>query len=384
MDRQLINHFVSTNILSRQDMQRIILRASKDKTSLVDQLLSNGKIAPDDMADELGRYYQLEVLDPTYAEVDSVALTLINEQIAERAGMVPFGFVEGQDTVLVAAYDPSNAKEVVEILESSMGAPPVVVVASKNWIDDAIAHFYLNQPQARFQQPIRRESTQNQWERGGTNTGYAQHGQHSGPAQLRASQPGVRGDQSHPGAISGSGGLSSPGRSSMGARRSRGATPSRSGAAGLRRSANGPGDFDDFMNDNVSPREAFPVEDSGLLPYNDPGVMRDPNVADMEASRGGFFNSGGSARVHAGFGDQEQPQGIAGFDLFDEEDSGQGGAGELTLREIVERHNDKLRRAKDEAQRQREVIQVLVDILVESRVISRKELTRRLKEVRGE
>ena len=54
----------------------------------------------------------------------------------------------------------------------------------------------------------------------------------------------------------------------------------------------------------------------------------------------------------------------------------------MTLQEIVEMHNRKINSLREESQRQREVIQALADLLVEARVISRRELKKKLREMR--
>ena len=74
MDRRLVDHLVNSSLVSRAAMQRMILRATKDKTSVVEQLLADDKVDESDIARELASYFGLDTVDPSMFSVNDTAL----------------------------------------------------------------------------------------------------------------------------------------------------------------------------------------------------------------------------------------------------------------------------------------------------------------------
>lgn len=343
MDRRLINHFVTAGVASRQDMQRIILRASKDKTSLVTKLLEDGLVTDEVMAQHLAQFYELDLLSLGSFHVEPDALKLLTSKMAQRGGVLPFRFGDSREHVQVAVYDMEMAQGALELLASSTGEPPEPKIAPRRWVIEGLNHFYLNQPSPLFS----RSSNESSW---------------------RGRQPNPRDAlTSRPGSISGARSLST--HNGLDPRASYGGLPS------------GNGDLDDFLSS----------EDFGGV---DPGLMRDPNLTNLPQASGnisnnpsfwGDGNSSGAAWSKPQPPSRQSRSGGSnpGFSLFDNE-SEPPPRQDVTIQDIVEHHNDKLRKLRDENKRQREVIQVLVELLVEARVISRRELTKRLKDLRGE
>ena len=340
MDRRLIDHFVSAKLVSRQDMQRIILRASKDKRTLVGQMLDDAAADEASIAAELARFHNCDVADLERSPIDPRALDALPPKLASQGGVFPFAIVELQDQVMVAVYDPDEASEVLGLLEQSMGVAPKVALAPRSVVQDAIAHYYFNQPRERFMR--RGGQTQTQWGR---------------RQKTKVGQGDMR-----------SGRMNAP--------------SNRSGTGPLTQSQQPrSSDFDDFLNDALD--DNF-----------DPGAMLDPNLNGMQMSANATFwgeprddprfnnwdeqarqarssNPGGHGHSHDDGG---------GFDLF--EPSVPEQRRDATIQDIVSSHEEKLSKLKEEARAQREVISVLVDMLVEARVISRRELKGRLKEIR--
>lgn len=149
-----------------------------------------------------------------------------------------------------------------------------------------------------------------------------------------------------------------------------------------------PGDFDEFeallrddgpdLSPRASvigrPRIARRNDDSGFGGFN----TQSNNSWDRPAS------SPNHTSWHSGQSDpyaHDPPPHSGSFSLFEEPAEEQTGQS-VTLQEIVERHHQQIKDLKSEAQRQREVIQALADLLIEARVISRRDLTAKLQALR--
>ncbi len=341
MDRRLIDHFVSAKLVSRQDMQRIILRASKDKRTLVGQMLDDG-VDEVSLAAELARFHNVDVADLERVPIDPRALTALPPKLASKGGAFPFAMDELQDQLMVALYDPDGAAEVLKLLEQSTGTAPKIALAPRTVVMDAVAHYYFNQPRERFTR--RNNQTQTQWGRSTTK---------GGVGEVRSGRVNL------PSGRSGSGPLT---RSNGGSNRS---------------------DFDDFLNDALEDGPDF-----------DPGSMVDPNLGGLQVNTNATF--WGEPRDDPRFNWEEQTRaaraniaqmpphdvsgGSEGFDLF--EASAPERVHEMTIQDMMQAHEDRIAKLKEEAKAQREVISVLVDMLVEARVISKREIKGRLKEIR--
>lgn len=147
MDRRLVDHLVNSSIVSRAAMQRMILRASKDKTSLIDQLLADGKVDEDAVARELADYYGLDLVGSDFG-VNEMALKFISKEMADKHGVLPFAISASADHVTVAVYNPETAKSVVDTLKTATGREPTVMVAARTWLSQAIRHYYFGEPWA--------------------------------------------------------------------------------------------------------------------------------------------------------------------------------------------------------------------------------------------
>ena len=418
MDRRLIDHFVNANVLSRQDMQRVILRASKDKTGLVTQLLDAGLIEDELLAEEISEFYQYELLDSGEFYVDHDALALLTGPIARKAGALAYGFEPGTERVYVALFDPHRARDVLEMLESATGQPSLIRVAPRRWLERAIPYYYDQQTNGGEERFVQERTVPDmramQPGRANARTGEFGHGDqpHSDIHRLPSSGASSRSGRSRPGRSTpglSNPGLSNPGRSNPGLSNPGRSNPGRSNPGRSRGSISRPGrsapptssssidtaldEFDDFLNDEepiLSPRASFagrpPTSGSGSGSHSRPGRGQDPGASDFGDLSGGpaFWESEDDNNSRWGWDDDpgpEPPKSGDDFSLFDAPEPPPSDR-EKTLREIVEMHHDKIRSLKKEAQRQRQVIRALADLLVEARVISRRDLTRRLKKMR--
>lgn len=399
MDRRLIDHFVNANLLSRQDMQRVILRASKDKTGVVTQVLDAGLVEDELLAEHIAQFYQYELLDSRDFFVDPGALRLLTENIARKGGALAYGFEAATGRVLVATYDPGRAREVIQLLESATGLDPLVLIAPRGWLERAIPYYYKTGGDRAVSEdrtipdmkPLPAQVF-NSKKRPKSN------GRASSSSFRGGDRPLTSGGRSRAG-------LSSAGRSSMG-RSKPGRSRASSSTSGARMTSNidsALDEFEDFLNDEevvMSPRSSFAGRPRSSQKKRPSAARRsrsgrNPNDSDFgnissfgpeqwedpSKSKWSWDDLDESSPPSAPPSREVAPEPQESFSLF-EPSAPEHSNTDMTLHEIVEMHHQKIKSLKEEAQRQREVIQALADLLVEARVINRRELKRRLKKMR--
>ncbi len=396
MDRRLIDHFVNAKVLSRQDMQRVILRSAKDKTGVVTQLLDAGLVEDELLAEHIAEFYGVATLDSGDFFVDPNALTLLTERIAQKAGALAYGFEPGTERVMLAVFDPGRAQDVIEMLESATGQPPLVRVCPKMWLEKAIDYHYelasastesadQNADLSKAGVVSRRNTSSPGGRRPSSDFGKDGAGKPlSGVHRMRRgrtnSSPDPRGSSSH--------GPRGGGNTSTGP-----TTSSRSLDEAL-------DDFDDFLNDAddqpvMSPRSSFngrPRSGHSLTNPNEssigggsgsPAFWEEPENPQGNVSGASWAWDDFDTGIRKEPLDSKAGEEIGdGFSLFEESEPKV--PQEMTLQEIVEMHHQKIKSLKEEAKSQREVIQALADLLIEARVVSRRELKRRLRKMRAE
>lgn len=138
MDRRLYEHLVSQELVSRAHMQRFILRASRDKTGIVHQLLESGEVDESMLASELAGYLGTELVDPLAFSVDPTAVQLISDDMSRRHGVLPFALSESGDQVGVLLYDPEVAGDVLDTLKLATGSAPVLYLGPRTWVIETI------------------------------------------------------------------------------------------------------------------------------------------------------------------------------------------------------------------------------------------------------
>lgn len=375
MDRRLIDHFVNANLLSRQDMQRAILRASKDKTGVVTQLLDARLIDEEILAEQIAEFYQHEMLDLAGFRVDPSALRMITEGIALKAGAMPYAYERGTDRLMLVTYDPERAREVIEMLTSATGQAPHISIAPRVWVERMIPYSYQSGPQSGPTPTLNAPSGRNS-----SGAGFMERPK-SGINRMRRRQN----DSTNPPTAQ---------------------APPRSGDV-----EGALDDFEDFLKDEapvLSPRSSFagrPTSHLGIEPVvqqqanrrrrQQPRTQNPMDESAFGNLTGGpaFWEDDSNLKQRWGWEDPEQasrgqappqppePAQDSGFSLFEQSEEPKPKA-QMTLQEIVEMHNRKINSLREESQRQREVIQALADLLVEARVISRRELKKKLREMR--
>lgn len=130
-------------------------------------------------------------------------------------------------------------------------------------------------------------------------------------------------------------------------------------------------DFDSYLDD------ADGDEGDLASPNGGPGVVSDPNLSSPGAWG---YDQPQVSGVFSRYEEETREGDSDEFDLFEEEEGEQ--PGERTLQDIVNAHEKQVRRLEKRLAYQKEVIQVVSELLVEARVISKRELKKRLRALR--
>lgn len=137
-------------------------------------------------------------------------------------------------------------------------------------------------------------------------------------------------------------------------------------------------DFDSYLDD---PGGGGQANSTDFVDEADSKDMPAPDLANGNRSNPGAWGYD-QPQVSGVFSRYEEETSAEDedFDLFDEEEGEQPRA--KTLQELTSEHEKKIRRLTRQLDYQKQVLQVMAELLVEARVISRPELKRRLKDLR--
>ncbi|MGM0558233.1 MAG: hypothetical protein ACQEVA_17745 [Myxococcota bacterium] len=140
-------------------------------------------------------------------------------------------------------------------------------------------------------------------------------------------------------------------------------------------------DFDSYLDDQSSGRGSQ-ADSADFVDEADSKDMPAPDLTNGNRSTPGAWGYD-QPQVSGVFSRYEEETSAEdeNFDLFAEDDKGEEPAGK-TLRELTADHEKKIRRLHRQLDYQKQVLQVMAELLVEARVISRPELKRRLKALR--
>lgn len=346
-------------------MQRMILRATKAKTGVVEQLLDDEKIDQAGIARELAEYYELSTVNVGEFSVSETALKFISKTMADKHGVLPFAVSESADQVTVAVYNPEAAQSVIDSLKTATGKRPNVQVAPRRWLEGAIRHFYFQEAWA--EAPEHRTATREvaavarELGLGGDSSSEIVLDEvvvppapkvkkaaprSKDPAQTPLPPPLIVLDDSAP--------PPEPRRK----RAPEEAPARRKSAAPASESEGHDAALDEF--------DAFLDHATGWGGAGNRSGIPGWDQADSPADANPF------AREDDGWHD---PPSAGGFSLFDEKSEAEG----LNLREVVDRHDESIAQLRREIQQQREIITALVDALVEAGVVSKRDIKHRVK-----
>jgi len=357
MDRRLVDHLVNTSLVTRATMQRHILRANRNKTTVGEELVAAEDLSASQLAEAMAACYGHDELDVTTFTAEPRALKLLSATTAEKHGIIPVALSGSGDHVTVALYDVESTLDVLETLRMATGNSPTIQIGTKAFIQEAIRHFYFgeawpNRPVIAAEEPEIDSVESEEFL-------LADPEIELPPEPRRDRKPSMPPPPSPP--------PKPPVAKNPKKDFSR---PKTDVAQALE-------DFDAFLEqaDIRPPQAAVKIDD----PQDGWGEMGsgfgsgfevDPSAgAPSQGLQSGF--GGGSVFGDFEANDPSEPR--DGFDLFEPSET------QLTLQEMVEQQEKQIQRLQQEVQNQRDVLAVLVDMLVEARILNRKEVTRLVK-----
>lgn len=337
MDRRLIDSIVSSGTVSRADMQRYILRATKNKVSVLREIFEDHPES-ESIAKVVASHLGAEFLPPDALVAQKNALALVAAKSAENAALLPLSFQD--DTLVVAVADIESASDLLNTVKLATGNAPEIKISAYQSLKDAIAYHYFGKPWKFAQSPAKPAPEPPDPEPDSEdiidlNDLVAPPKIEPDEAVMRA-KPKRRPSLSSPQSFAGSEKLEKP----------------KSPTVEVNQALE---DFDAFLDTNSTGQ--FATDDS------------------WEEE---FYKSQGQSGFGSQFGESEDElNAIQGFDLFEPSEI------ELTIQELVDRHEAQIQKLQQELKNQRDVVAVLVEMLHESRVLNRKELSKRVKARRG-
>lgn len=341
-------------------MQRMILRATKDKTGVVEQLLDDGKIDEDAVARELAAYFGLDTVDPAQFSVNETALKFISKSMANKHGVLPFAVSDSADHVTVAVFNPEAAQSVVDSLKTATGKAPTVQIAPRSWLEQAIRHFYFGESWAAA--PAHREVTREvasvaaELGLGNDSSSEIVLDEVIVPPAPKAKMPAPKPK-----------GRRSPDESRPPEPRRRKTTSAAEDPAPPKKRGSRPGaDSEAEVEAALDEFDAF--LDSATGWGTNPNRSGIPGWDEPDESK----NENPFAREDDGW---SEPPAAGGFSLFDERSEGEAPG----LRDLVDEHEETIDRLQRDLQQQRDIISALVDALVEAGVVSKRDIKHRVK-----
>lgn len=405
MDRRLVDHFVNANLISRAGMQRFILRATKNKTGVIEEILTDGSLDQQVVARGVADCYGYELLPDAAIDAEPVAINMISGKMAKAHGVLPFAVSDGGDHVTVAVYDTQSADEVLKTLKMATGNEAEVKVATRSLLEDAIDHYYFDEPWPLKDESLKDESA----DADEAPEFHLEKIEESDEFLLEDIAEEVDAlDRSAPGPAPDTETAKQSARKKAPAQR-----PETRKQPFARvepekvavRKARAPGPPANKHRDKQDSVEQALDEFDDFLDQSDyvsgaPGISNDPTPQNPEWDADDHMAAQSGFEVGAGFdaGDVSdesfEDPGIEAFDedafanAFNDEPNASGfdlfepSEVQMPLEELVARNEKRIQNLKRELKGQREVVSSLVDLLVESRVISRKELMQRVGEKR--
>lgn len=141
MDKRLADLLVRGEFLTRAEVQRKILKSKALKKGVIQQLWE-GKPDENKLVNILVEYMGTKKIDENDFEVNPTALKFLSNTMAEKNGVLPFALNENSDRLTIVIYDPESASEVMQTLKVATGNLPEICIARKSWVVSAIRHYY--------------------------------------------------------------------------------------------------------------------------------------------------------------------------------------------------------------------------------------------------
>jgi hypothetical protein len=423
MDRKLAEHLVDQLIVSRQEMQQCILKASMDKSSVIERIAGLATVDEGQLAQTLAQFLGHEYVAGSSIHAQPYALKLVSREQAERHHVLPYDIDTDGKVVTVVISDPYSARQVIEAIKSATGKSVTIKIAAHSKLQREIfRHYGGKQNDATFSAAIK----------AGLNTASTPLPAGPRPLDKHLTREVEVPEEESPLPDKAGGaddfdfdefdlGLAPPAAASFGepmmfdsmpvqnatSERVAAKVDPKSPVPAAAKVAVGKREAPASAVEAASPSSSSPRKEAPLAaanaPENGSGISGaldefDAFLDEKHAESSGFgLSNWGKGAGRSGFASppgfsledsdssalsRHQKPSSDGFDLFDDPAPAKTEEPEMTLREIVEQNRRTILRLEREIEHQRNVLQTLSDLLVEARVLSRRQLKERLMALR--
>ncbi|MBP7766910.1 type II/IV secretion system protein [Candidatus Saccharibacteria bacterium] len=135
------SRLVSDGIISEDQLSQSRSEAEKSNTPLLTYLVHNKQIDDEQLAKVTAEVTNTLYVNLSNSKIDSEALSLLPQEIAERYMAIPLG--EMQNRLVVAMLDADNI-QAVDFLSNKIGRPLKVYAASESGIRQALKQYTLS------------------------------------------------------------------------------------------------------------------------------------------------------------------------------------------------------------------------------------------------
>ncbi|GEM_PF-6487991 len=380
MDKRLADLLVSSELQSRAEIQRKILKSKALKKGVLAQVFESG-VDENTLADLLCEYLGTTRIDNARFEINPTALKFLSKKMAEKAGVLPFRLSDSADNLSVAIYDPEYSEQVMETLQTATGNKPIVFLAKKSWLRSAIRFYYFgeewsdkptpkaqtfqrkkpaseaarsvprpkNPPLARVKPKRRTILTPIEMKPAlGEKQSIAEESEEIVLEELSFGWEVSDVEEEKP--------AQKPAPEKTQRKRKRATTQNRKNTKPGSMVDRALNDFDAFLDSHAGP----------------PKQMVDPNLSDIPGwTSPPSATSEVSGENGSPFGSWSEDEGN-GFDLFSEPEE------DSDIHEVMKAQTLEIGKLKADLSRQKNIIQALIDILSESKVVSKREIKKRI------
>lgn len=134
MEKRLVDYLVKNGVVSQGAVQRCILRASMNKSGVVDELASAEEVDQAELARGMAEYWGLEYWSEPQIPAQAPALNLLSFEDSLATGVLPVEASPEEGVITLAVYDVEKAKPAIEKLRRMKGVAPTLLVAGRDQV----------------------------------------------------------------------------------------------------------------------------------------------------------------------------------------------------------------------------------------------------------
>lgn len=418
MEKKLVDHLVKSGVVGSKDIQRCVLRASMTESSVVDEMINRLGIDQEVLAEAMAQFWGLSCWQKGAIGAEAQALRLIPPDLAKDFGVLPVVSDPDDDAITLAVYDVQKARPVIEKIRDKTGIAPTLVLTTRDAIEREVRrHYGLSQT---LDGTLEAEVSANT--PSAPARGVVRPRRKSKAKAIRPAAMATADDDAVPTRqidLTTDNPFMDLVQSTAAPSASKKADPAPPEAP------NAPSDVEEVVEEEVDFFEGFDdfdsepalAAESSVSSQNgkpNDGILGALDAFDAELDDGGeveessysssvdwgaarseapFSRSGSSGSGFAPLGqsDSSGSQDLGGSAIFPLEDptmgiftGGRGGADGPSLADIVDEQSRRIEKLQREVEYQKGILQTMADLLIESRVISRRKLKSRLKAFKEE